>query len=123
MRFSVLTSPVAVSALLAAAFPAAAHHGWFWDTTAKISVSGRVEKVLFGNPHSVLKLDVDGTTWTVEIGTARVTRRAAIDASSFPRGTRIVATGWHAADPEVARLQALRIMAGDRTYVLERGDE
>lgn len=123
MRCSALTPLLIASATLAAAFPAAAHHGWFWDTSAQISVAGTVEKVLFGNPHSVLKLNVDGTMWTVEIGTARVTRAAAIDETSFPRGARIVVQGWHAADPDVPRIQALRITAGDRTYGLDRGGE
>ena len=37
-----------------------AHHGWSWTTGGNIDLTGIITSVRLGNPHGVLKVDVEG---------------------------------------------------------------
>ncbi|MCY4499119.1 MAG: hypothetical protein OXC14_17780 [Rhodospirillaceae bacterium] len=43
-----------------------AHHGWSWTTGGNIDLTGIIKTVRLGNPHGILKIDVEGDEWTAE---------------------------------------------------------
>ena len=47
---------------------ALAHHGWAWTTGGNVELTGVIEQVRLGNPHGLLEVDVEGESWTVEVG-------------------------------------------------------
>lgn len=91
---------VAILAIyIAAASSASAHHShpYTYDQCKNVTLEGRIERVEFKNPHSVLilKLD-DGTEWTVDWApTSSLTRTGVQDRAmtALVFGTRIVVTG------------------------------
>jgi len=92
--FAILTIGIAV-----VASPVSAHHShpYTYDQCKNVTLEGRVERVEFKNPHSILvvKLD-DGTDWTVDWApTSTLTRTGVQDRAmtSLVFGARIVVTG------------------------------
>ena len=82
-----------------AAFPADAHHShpFTYDQCKSVTLEGKVEKVEFKNPHSILivKLD-DGTDWTVDWAPTTTLRRTGVLDSAMTAlafGSRVVVTG------------------------------
>jgi hypothetical protein len=85
--------------LAAAASPAFAHHShpFFYDVCKTITIEGRVERVEFKDPHTLvfLKLD-DGTAYTVDwAGLRGLTNNGWLDPAkaSLVFGARISVTG------------------------------
>jgi hypothetical protein len=97
---------------------ALAHHGWSWTTGENIELAGVIKEVKLGNPHGVLKLDVDGVTWTVEVGQPWRNAQAGLQDGDLAEGVAIRAIGEPAADASDKRLKAERLFIGDREYVL-----
>jgi hypothetical protein len=97
---------------------ALAHHGWAWTTGKNIELAGVIKEVKLGNPHGVLKLDVDGVTWAVEVGQPWRNSQAGLQDGDLAEGVAIRAIGEPAADASDKRLKAERLFIGDREYVL-----
>ena len=58
---------------------ALAHHGWAWTTGGNLELTGVIAQARLGNPHGQLEVDVEGETWTVEVGQPWRNERAADD--------------------------------------------
>jgi hypothetical protein len=58
---------------------ALAHHGWTWTTGGNIDLTGVIKTASLGNPHGVLTVDVEGETWTVEVGQPWRNERAGLE--------------------------------------------
>jgi len=57
-----------LAALALAAHPAAAHHSFaMFDANKTLTLKGTVTQFSWTNPHVYLFVDVDGTTWGVEL--------------------------------------------------------
>ena len=97
---------------------ALAHHGWAWTTGENIELAGVIKEVKLGNPYGVLKLDVDGVTWAVEVGQPWRNQQAGLKDGDLAEGVAIRAIGEPAADASDKRLKAERLFIGDREYVL-----
>lgn len=95
-----------------------AHHGWAWTTGGNIELTGVITSVRLGNPHGILKVDVDGESWTVEVGQPWRNERAGLKDGDLAEGVEIRAIGEPAADPSEQRLKAERLFLGEREYVL-----
>ena len=65
-----------------------AHHGWSWTTGGNIDLTGIVKTVRLGNPHGVLKIDVEGEVWTAEVGQPGATNAPASRTAIWPKGSR-----------------------------------
>lgn len=100
---------------------ALAHHGWSWTTGGNLELTGVISKVSLGNPHGVLEVDVEGETWTVEVGQPWRNDRAGLKDGDLAEGVEIRAVGEPAADTADKRLKAERLYLGDREYVLYPG--
>ena len=56
-----------------------AHHGWAW-TSKNFELTGVIKKVSLGNPHGVLRVDIDGALGAphgfTHVGSDRYQKRA-----------------------------------------------
>ena len=90
--------------LVWATFPASAHHSAATFNMAKrVSVSGTVEKWIWGNPHSWLfiravKADGSQDIWAFEGGSAGMLARSGWSADDMKRGDKITVTAAPARD-------------------------
>lgn len=97
---------------------AMAHHGWSWTTGGNIELIGVIKAVNLGNPHGTLTVDVEGETWTVEVGQPWRNSRAGLQDGDLAEGVEIRAIGEPSADPADKLLKVERLFLGDREYVL-----
>lgn len=95
-----------------------AHHGWSWTTGGNMELTGVIKKVSLGNPHGVLKVEVGGEIWTLEVGQPWRNERAGLKAGDLAEGVEIRVIGEPAADTSEKRLKVERLFLGDREYVL-----
>ena len=95
-----------------------AHHGWSWTTGGNIDLTGIITEVRLGNPHGVLEVDVEGETWTVEVGQPWRNDRAGLKEGDLTEGVEIRAIGEPAADPSEKRMKVERLFLDDREYIL-----
>jgi hypothetical protein len=116
-----LTGVLVALALALHGGPALAHHGWAWTTGGNVEVTGIITSAQLGYPHGVLTLDVEGETWTVEVGQPWRNDRAGVEDGDLADGVEIRVVGEPSADIEDRRVKAERFYLGDREYVLYPG--
>lgn len=114
-------SAVALAVVLLHPGPAQAHHGWSWTTGGNIELVGVIKSVSLGNPHGRLEVDVDGETWTVEVGQPWRNERAGLQPGDLAEGVEIRAIGEPAADVAEKRLKVERMYIGEQEYILYPG--
>lgn len=108
--------------LLAMLAPAAiAHHGWSWTTGGNIDLTGTIKSARLGNPHGVVTVDVNGETWTVEVGQPWRNERAGLKDADFAAGNEMRFIGEPAADPKRKLLKVERIFFKGKEYKLYPG--
>lgn len=110
---------VAVAVLALTTGLADAHHSVLsFDNEHAARITGRVERVLFTNPHTLIVVDVarnDGTRerWTVESEGATVLKRLGWDETVIEAGDRVTAIGGRALDGSTSmRCQRLELEDG-----------
>lgn len=97
---------------------ALAHHGWAWTTGNNIDLTGVISAVQLGNPHGILKVDVEGEVWTIEVGQPWRNERAGLKDGDLATGVEIRVIGEPSADLKARRLKAERLYLGEREYIL-----
>ena len=97
---------------------ALAHHGWSWTTGGNIDLIGIIKTVRLGNPHGVLKVDVEGEEWTVEVGQPWRNDRAGLEDGDLVAGVEIRVIGEPAADLSEKLIKVERMFLGEREYIL-----
>jgi hypothetical protein len=100
---------LAAALAVAAAAPAAAHHGWLWAEDETFELTGVVREARLGNPHGLLTVESDGATWTVEVGQPWRNERAGLTDAMLQPGTELTASGHRASDPAKTLMKAERI--------------
>ena len=100
---------------------ALAHHGWSWTTGGNIDLTGIIRNVRLGNPHGVLKVDVEDEEWTVEVGQPWRNERAGLEDGDLAEGVEIRVIGEPAADVSERRIKVERLFLREREYVLYPG--
>ena len=98
-----------------------AHHGWSWTTGGNIDLSGIIKTVRLGNPHGVLKIDVEGEEWTAEVGQPWRNDRAGLKNGDLAVGVEIRLIGEPAADISERLIKVERLFLGNREYILYPG--
>lgn len=103
-------------ALLLFLAPAQAHHGWTGGET--IELEGTLTAVRLGNPHGEVTLDVDGETWTVEVGQPWRNERAGLAEGDLAEGVELRVSGEHSGERLV---KAEQLWIDGEHYVLYPG--
>ncbi|MGR4066617.1 DUF6152 family protein [Halomonas sp. LR3S48] len=96
--------------------PAQAHHGWTGGET--IEIEGTITQVRLGNPHGEVQLDVEGETWTVEVGQPWRNERAGLAEGDLAEGVELRVSGEHAGE---RLLKAEQLWIDDEHFVLYPG--
>jgi hypothetical protein len=117
-RITRRTTALALAALLVLPLAAAAHHGWRWTTGENIELTGVIASARLGNPHGRVTVDVEGETWTVEVGQPWRNERAGLSDADFAAGREIRVEGEPAEDPERRVLKAERLWFDGRLHEL-----
>ena len=107
--------------LMAPTVGALAHHGWSWTTGGNIDLTGIVKAVRLGNPHGILKIDVEGEVWTAEVGQPWRNERAGLRDGDLAEGVDIRVVGEPAANLSERRIKVERLFLGKREYILYPG--
>ena len=113
-----IRSALALSLIAALPGAALAHHGWSWTTGKNIEISGKVTEAKLGNPHGVLRMDVKGARWTVEVGQPWRNAQAGLKDSDLAPGATLRISGEPSTDPKARVMKAERIFIGDRRFDL-----
>ncbi|TDX99540.1 DUF6152 family protein [Thiohalophilus thiocyanatoxydans] len=113
-----LFAPLAAIVLFLFSSSGFAHHGWAWTTGGNIELTGVITSVRLGNPHGRLEVDVEGETWTVEVGQPWRNERAGLKDGDLAEGVEIRAIGEPAADGTQKHMKVERLFLGEREYVL-----
>ena len=100
---------------------AEAHHGWAWTTGGNVDLTGAIKSAKLGNPHGVLKIDVNGEEWTVEVGQPWRNERAGLKPGDFSIGVTIRIVGEPSANINDRRVKAERVYIGGREFILYPG--
>jgi hypothetical protein len=117
--FRTLTRRGLLGALAAStATPLLAHHGWRWTADGRFEVEGVIVAARLGNPHGVLTLDVEGESWTVEVGQPWRNARAGLSDDMLVPGVEITAIGRRSANPDERLMKAEEVVIGANTFVL-----
>ena len=100
---------------------ALAHHGWSWTTGGNIDLTGIIRIVRLGNPHGILKIDVEDEQWTAEVGQPWRNKRAGLEDGDLAEGVEIRVIGEPAADVSEKRIKVERLFLHNREYILYPG--
>ena len=111
-------APLLATGLLLSAGVTLAHHGWSWTTGGNIDLTGVIASTQLGNPHGVLKVDVEGDIWTLEVGQPWRNSRAGLKDGDLAKGVEIRAIGEPSADTAKQRMKVERLYLGKQEYVL-----
>lgn len=100
---------------VAAAGPAAAHHGWgSYDANHPVTVNGAILTSQFENPHATITVKAPDKVWTVTLApTSRMTARGA-SADMIAVGKTISAYGYPST-VEKDEMRAERITVDGKT--------
>ena len=107
--------------LTASMVGALAHHGWSWTTAGNIDLTGIIKIVRLGNPHGILKIDVEDEEWTAEVGQPWRNERAGLKDGDLAEGVEIRVIGEPAADVSKKRIKVERLFLRKREYILYPG--
>ena len=107
--------------LTASTIGALAHHGWSWTTGGNIDLTGIIKTLRLGNPHGILKIDVDGEEWTAQVGQPWRNDRAGLKDGDLAVGVEIRLIGEPAADVSEKLIKVERLFLGEQEYILYPG--
>src|SRR6266852_1140459 len=103
--------------LAAALAPGAAiaHHGWGgYDTSKSFTVTGKILKSTYENPHCEIEMEVDGKHWRFVLAPPSRMERRGITPDLIAPGKTCTLFGYpHTSNPEEARIEYI-ILDGKR---------
>ena len=103
--------------LAAALAPGAAiaHHGWGgYDTSKSFTVTGKILKSTYENPHCEIEMEVDGKHWRFVLAPPSRMQQRGITADMILPGKTCTVFGYpHTSNPDEARIEYI-ILDGKR---------
>lgn len=106
------------AALLAAALPAAAHHGWSeYDSTRPTTLTGKVVASGYEHPHGHVRLETPGKTWHVVLAPPSRMEARGLPPADIGVGKTVTVAGYPNRE-KAGELRAERITANGKTVEL-----
>jgi len=117
-------------ASLVGAAPVLAHHSFAgeYDSTKPITLSGKVTKVEWTNPHARFYLDVKGddgatTNWNLELASPNVLKRQGWSSTSLKEGDVVTVEGSLArSGAKMANARLVTLADGSRVFARAAAD-
>ena len=111
-------------ASLVAATPALAHHSFSgeYDSTKPVTLTGKVTKVEWTNPHARFYIDVKGddgqiTNWNLELASPNVLKRQGWASNSLKEGDVVTVEGSLArSGAKMANARVVTLADGSRVF-------
>jgi hypothetical protein len=97
---------------------ALSHHGWTWAEGENFELTGVIKSATLGNPHGLLKVDVKGQEWTVEVGQPWRNARAGLKDAMLAKGVEATFQGHRAKNPKLMVMKAERVLIKGKLYNL-----
>ena len=124
-----MISLLACASLVAAA-PALAHHSFSgeYDSTKPITLTGKVTKVEWTNPHARFYIDVKGddgqtTNWNLELASPNVLKRQGWASNSLKEGDVVTVEGSLArSGAKMANARVVTLADGSRVFARAAAD-
>lgn len=115
MRFAIWTT---AAALVAAALPAAAHHGWGGQGTEEFQLVGTLDSAVnLAGPHATMKVRAaDGQVWDITLAAAARTESAGLKEGVIPVGAQVSIQGHRSRDPKRFEIKTERVIWNGRTF-------
>ncbi|MBW4580748.1 MAG: hypothetical protein KME42_14375 [Tildeniella nuda ZEHNDER 1965/U140] len=97
---------------------ASAHHGWSeYNNQQTLNVTGEIQKVSAGNPHTTIQLKAGDKVWTAVLAPPSRMERRGLPQGSLKAGQMVKLVGYPHRS-EANEMRAERIIVGDRTVEL-----
>jgi hypothetical protein len=113
-----MLKPILAMAALAAALPAAAHHGWSeYDASSTVKLTGKVVASGYEHPHGHVRLETPGKTWHVVLAPPSRMEARGLPAAQLKPGATATVEGYAHRDKK-EEMRAERIRIGDKTVEL-----
>ncbi len=100
------------------AMPLHAHHGWQWAEGQSSDIMGKITAARLGNPHGTLTLDVNGQSWTIEVGQPWRNHRAGLKDEMLVKDVSLTIRGNKSARKGERLMKAIRVIIDGKTYDL-----
>ena len=113
-----ITAGALVIALVLAAFPAVAHHGWSsYDSSKELTLTGVIARSGYEHPHGHVRLEAPGKTWNVVLAPPTRMQNRGLPASALAVGKTVTVVGYpHRTEAD--EMRAERITADGKTVEL-----
>ena len=126
MRLLLAIAPIL---LALAASPALAHHAFSaeFDANRPMTLTGKVTRTEWINPHSWIHVDVEDengnvVTWAIECGAPNALMRRGLNKNSIPAGLELVIEGFGAKDgSKTANARDITLPDGSQFFVGSSG--
>lgn len=104
--------------VVAAALPAAAHHGWSeYEQDKPLTLTGKVAGSGYEHPHGFIRLETPGKTWVVVLAPPSRMQARGLPPEAIKPGAQVSVVAYaNRAKPEEARAE--RITADGKTVEL-----
>jgi hypothetical protein len=117
-------------ASLATAAPVLAHHSFSgeYDSTKPVTLTGKVTKVEWTNPHARFYIDVKGedgqtTNWNLELASPNVLKRQGWASNSLKEGDTVTVEGSLArSGAKMANARVVTLADGSRVFARAAAD-
>jgi len=131
MRAKLLSLTVAAGALLLVAMPIMAHHSFAaeYDANKPVTLTGKVTKVEWMNPHARFYIDVKdqagaAANWELELGSPNGLMRSGWTRNSLKIGDEVTVTGSLAKDgSKLANARSVTLADGKKVFAASSQDE
>jgi hypothetical protein len=103
---------LALPAFLAViATPVLAHHGWSeYDASKTLSLTGKVERVEFVSPHTVIRLQTPEKGWTAVLAPPYRMENRGLPQSALKQGMTVTVEGYpHRKDDQEMRAERITV--------------
>ena len=108
---------MAMSALMLAALPAAAHHGWGGNAQEEFEITGTVEQVVsLAGPHATMRVKAQGQIWEVTLAPPARTQAAGLTEKAIPAGAQVTIHGHRNSDPKRFEIKTERVTWNGKTF-------